>query len=191
MRLEALLKEVRHCDVCAEHLPLGPRPVVSAHRDARLLIIGQAPGRRVHESGVPWDDPSGKRLREWLGIDEERFHGSRIALMPMGFCYPGRGRSGDLPPRAECAELWHARLLERLPNVELTLLLSRHAQVHYLRDRARSSVTATVEAWREYLPEQLPMPHPSPRNNLWLARNPWFEQEVVPYLQRRVGSLLC
>ncbi len=190
MKLTGLLEEIRSCEVCTEHLPLGPRPVVSAHRDARLLIIGQAPGKRVHESGVPWDDPSGDRLRKWLGIDEKRFYGKRIALVPMGFCYPGTGRSGDLPPRRECAELWHEKLLDKLPNVKLTLLLSRHAQRYYLGDRMEESLTQTVKAWREYVPDQLPLPHPSPRNNRWLKKNPWFEKEVIPYLRLRVSRLL-
>ena len=190
MKLPGLVAEIRSCEVCAEHLPLGPRPVLSAHRDATLLIIGQAPGKRVHESGVPWDDPSGDRLREWLGIDKKRFYGKRIALVPMGFCYPGTGRSGDLPPRKECAELWHEKLLDRLPNVKLTLLLSRYAQADYLGDRMKDSLTHTVKAWREYVPDQLPLPHPSPRNNLWLKKNPWFAKEVIPYLRRRAGRLL-
>ena len=190
MKLAGLLSEIRACEICVEHLPLGPRPVVSAHRDARLLIVGQAPGKRVHESGVPWDDPSGTRLRDWLGVGKRRFYGKRVALVPMGFCYPGTGSSGDLPPRKECAETWHEKLLGGLPNVELTLLLSRYAQVHYLGDRMKGSLTQTVRAWREYVPGQLPLPHPSPRNNLWLKKNPWFEREVVPYLKRRVGRLL-
>jgi len=190
MKLADLLLEIQGCEVCAEYLSLGPRPVMSAHRDARLLIIGQAPGKRVHESGVPWDDPSGDRLREWLGVDKERFYGKRIALVPMGFCYPGTGSSGDLPPRKECAEEWHEQVLERLPNVKLTLLLSRYAQAYYLGELMKGSLTKTVESWRQYVPDRLPLPHPSPRNNRWLKKNPWFEQEVVPYLRRRVGRLL-
>lgn len=189
-RLTSLLTEIRGCDVCTEHLPLGPRPVLSAHRDARLLVIGQAPGRRVHESGVPWDDPSGARLREWLGVDGETFYDERrIALVPMGFCYPGTGKSGDLPPRKECAELWHEKLLGELPNVELTVLLSRYAQTHYLGEREKKTLTETVRAWREYVPAYLPLPHPSPRNNGWLAKNTWFEGDVLPYLRRRVARL--
>ncbi len=190
MELAGLLRDIRGCDACAEHLPRGPRPVLSAHRDARILIIGQAPGRRVHQSGVPWDDPSGNRLREWLGVDKKRFYGRHIALVPMGFCYPGTGTSGDLPPRKECAELWHEKVLDRLPNVQLTLLLSRYAQAYYLGDRMKGSLTKTVESWREYVPYLLPLPHPSPRNNLWLEKNPWLEREVIPYLRRRVRRLL-
>lgn len=190
MRLDRLLTEVRACEVCVEHLPLGARPILSAHTEARLLIIGQAPGKRVHESGVPWDDASGKRLRAWLGIDERAFYGKRVALVPMGFCYPGTGRSGDLPPRKECAELWHERLLGLLPEVQLTLLLSRYAHVAYLGPRIKRTLTDTVAAWREYLPRYLPLPHPSPRNNRWLKQNPWFEEEVVPTLQARVATLV-
>ncbi len=188
--LENLLTEIRKCDVCAEHLPLGPRPVLTAHRDARLLVIGQAPGKRVHASGVPWDDPSGDRLRAWLGVDRETFYGKRIALVPMGFCYPGTGKSGDLPPRKECAERWHERVLERLPAVELTILLSRYAHAHYLGKQAKKTLTETVRSWRAYTPAQLPLPHPSPRNNIWLEKNPWFEAEVLPYLRRRVRRVL-
>ena len=190
MKLKDLLVEIRSCDVCRKQLPHGPRPVVIAHPDARLLIIGQAPGRRVHASGVAWDDPSGDRLRDWLGLDKQRFYDKRIAVVPMGFCYPGTGRSGDLPPRKECSELWHEPLLDGLPNLKLTLLLSRYAQVYYLGDRMKANLTQTVQSWREYVPRYLPMPHPSPRNNLWLKKNRWFEQEVVPYLRRRVGRLL-
>ncbi len=189
--LAALLEEIRACEICAEHLPAGPRPVLAAHRDARVLVIGQAPGARVHASGVPWDDPSGDRLREWLGVDREAFYDPRrFALVPMGFCYPGKGPSGDLPPRPECAPEWHAAVLERLPRVRLTLLLSRYAQVRYLGDDAARSVTDTVRAWRDHGPRTMPLPHPSPRNNLWLRRNPWFEAEVLPALRRRVRAAL-
>jgi uracil-DNA glycosylase len=190
MTLGPLLRDIRACTVCVEHLPAGPRPIVQAHREARILIIGQAPGRRVHESGIPWDDPSGDRLREWLGIDKATFYGKHVALVPMGFCYPGTGRSGDLPPRKECAELWHARLLAALPAVELTLLLSRYALAAYLDAEPKTTLTASVAAWRSYAPAKLPMPHPSPRNNLWLKKNPWFEAEVLPYLRRRVRRVL-
>jgi uracil-DNA glycosylase len=190
MKLKRLLADVRACEVCAENLPLGPRPIVSAHEEARILIIGQAPGKRVHESGVPWDDPSGTRLRQWLGIDDKVFYSKQVALIPMGFCYPGTGRSGDLPPRPECAELWHAQLLSRLPNVRVTLLLSRYALKAYLGPRMKRNLTETVRAWKEYLPAYLPMPHPSPRNNRWLKQNPWFETDVLPDLRRRVSTAL-
>jgi len=188
-RLEALLEEVRACRACEGELPFEPRPVLRARSSARLLIVGQAPGTRVHETGIPWNDPSGDRLREWLGMDRDFFYDERhIAIIPMGFCYPGRGKSGDLPPRAECAALWRQRLLECLPNIELTLLVGRYAQQHHL-PHAGKSVTGTVQRWRELLPAVLPTPHPSPRNRLWLRRNPWFEAELVPALRRRVRTL--
>lgn len=182
---------MRRCEECREHLPLGPRPVLAAGPRARILIVGQAPGRRVHESGVPWDDPSGVRLRAWLGVDARTFYDPRLfAILPMGFCYPGTGSGGDLPPRPECAPLWHGRLLERLPEVRLTLLLSRYAQAAYLGDRRKGSLTDTVRAFRDYVPRHLPLPHPSPRNNRWLKQNPWFEAEVLPWLRARVRRLL-
>lgn len=188
-RLDALLVEVRACRACESVLPFEPRPVLSANTSARLLIVGQAPGTRVHETGIPWNDPSGDRLRSWLGMDREFFYNERhIAIIPMGFCYPGRGKSGDLPPRPECAALWRQRLLDCLPNVELTLVVGRYAQQYHLPDADRS-VTGTVRRWREFLPAVLPTPHPSPRNQLWLRRNPWFEAELVPALRRRVREL--
>ncbi len=188
--LRTLLRQVAACEVCAD-LPHGPRPVVQAHGDARILVIGQAPGRRVHESGVPWDDPSGDRLRSWLGVDRDTFYDPRrFALVPMGFCYPGTGKGGDLPPRPECAPLWHGPILERLPEVRLTLLLSRHAQSHYLGPRAEKTLTETVRAWKRYRPGTVVLPHPSPRNQRWFAKHPWFEEEVLPYLRRRVRTLL-
>ncbi len=189
--LTSLLKQIRGCEICAAHLPAGPRPVLTAHRDARVLVIGQAPGARVHASGVPWDDPSGERLRDWLGVDREAFYDERrFALVPMGFCYPGKGKSGDLPPRPECADEWHADVLRFLPGVRLTILLSQYAHARYLGERRKKTLTETVRAWREYTPKRLPLPHPSPRNNIWLRKNPWFEDEVVPYLRRRVRSVL-
>lgn len=191
MPLKRILTDARACQVCAEFLPHGTRPVIRAHEDARLLIIGQAPGKRVHESGVPWDDPSGQRLRAWLGLDADAFYGPKVALVPMGFCYPGTGPSGDLPPRPECAPLWHGPLLAAMPRIELTLLLSRYAQDAYLGAGRGRNLTETVAAWEEYLPEYLPLPHPSPRNNRWLKRNPWFERDVIPALQARVAKSLA
>jgi len=156
-----------------------------------VLIVGQAPGRKVHASGIAWSDASGERLRAWLGVGADAFYDPRrFAIVPMGFCYPGTGRSGDLPPRPECAELWHERLLERMPRVESTLLLSRYAIDRYLGARAKRTVTETVGAWKEYRPRFLPLPHPSPRNDRWLKRNPWFEAEVLPYLRRRVRAVI-
>jgi uracil-DNA glycosylase len=190
--LDALLREVRACRFCAEHLPLGPRPVLRASETARILVVGQAPGTRVHETGIPWNDPSGDRLREWMGVSRETFYDeASIAIIPMGYCYPGRDpRGGDLPPRKECAELWLPKLLAFLPKIELTLLIGQYAQRHYLRDHAKKNLSATVRAWPEYAPEFLPMPHPSWRNGMWLTRNPWFEAELVPVLKKRVHDAL-
>nr|WP_255874594.1 uracil-DNA glycosylase family protein [Microbulbifer elongatus] len=189
--LNLLLKEVRACRLCEANLPLGPRPVVSAARSARLLIIGQAPGTRVHESGIPWNDPSGDRLRDWLQLDRDTFYDeSHIAIMPMGFCYPGRGKGGDLPPRPECAPTWHQRLLEQLPNIQLTLLIGQYAQRYYL-PHWYGSITENVRHYADALPHGFfPLPHPSPRNTLWLKRRPWFEEEVVPALRAQVNEIL-
>ena len=145
----------------------------------------------MHASGVPWDDPSGKRLRQWMQLEDGVFYDSvQVGIMPMGFCYPGTGKSGDLPPRPECAPLWHEVLLAKMPAIELTLLIGQYAQNYYLQDRCKKTLTETVQTWREYAPTHLPLPHPSPRNNLWLKRNPWFEREVVPHLQDRIHSIL-
>ncbi len=188
---EALLKKVRACRVCEAHLPFGPRPVLRAAISARLQIVGQAPGRRVHESGIPWNDPSGDRLRDWLQLERERFYDQRhIAIIPAGFCYPGTGPGGDLPPRPECAPLWHPQLLAHLPQLRLTLLIGTYAQTYYLGDRRKSTLTDTVRAWREYLPNCIPLPHPSPRNQMWLKRNPWFAGEVIPFLRRSVHRVI-
>ncbi len=188
--LAAAVAEARACRVCAEHLPLGPRPVLRASTSARLLIVGQAPGTRVHETGIPWNDPSGDRLRDWLGLDRDAFYDTaRIAIMPMGFCYPGVDRNGgDKPPRRECAPLWHDRLLALMPDVELTLLVGMYAQQRYLGRRRKRTLTETVSAWREYLPAYLPLPHPSWRNTAWLRKNPWFDSEIVPYLRRLAAN---
>lgn len=190
LELRDLLAQVRHCRHCEGQLPLGPRPVLRASVSARLLIVGQAPGTRVHATGIPWNDPSGDRLRDWLQLDRDTFYDeSRIAIVPMGFCYPGKGRSGDLPPRPECAPLWHGQLLAQMPALELVLLVGGYAQAHYLGS-GRETLTARVKRWRDFGPRYIPTPHPSPRNTLWLRRNPWFEEEVVPELRRRVQALL-
>ena len=191
--LAALLAEVRGCRVCEADLPLGPRPVLRAEASARLMIIGQAPGTRVHDSGVPWDDASGDRLRDWLAIGRDVFYDAgRVAIVPMGFCYPGRDKNGgDRPPRPECAPLWHARLHAMLPNVALTLLVGRYAQVHYLGRAAGKSVVETVRAWRDHMPRYLPLPHPSWRTRSWAAKNPWFEAEVIPALRAELRRLLA
>jgi uracil-DNA glycosylase len=190
-RLDELCLQVAACELCAAHLPLGPRPVLRASHSARMLVVGQAPGAKVHASGVPWDDASGMRLRQWLGVEAEVFYDvTRVAIVPMGFCYPGTGKSGDLPPRPECAPQWHAALLAEMPAIELTLLIGQYAQAYYLAARRKKNLTETVRAWREYEPRYLPLPHPSPRNNLWLKRNAFFADEVVPELQQRVRELL-
>lgn len=190
-RLPALLEEIRACRRCAEHLPLGPNPTLRASATARLLIVGQAPGTRVHATGIPWNDPSGDRLRDWLSITREAFYNqSEIAIIPMGFCYPGRGRGGDLPPRPECAASWHRRLLALLPKLQLTLLVGQYAQRHYL-PRWCGSITENVRQYRAALPARyFPLPHPSPRNTLWLRRRPWFEEEVVPELRRQIKKII-
>jgi len=190
--LDALLTEIRACRLCAQHLPLGPRPVLQAATSARLLIAGQAPGARVHASGVPWDDRSGERLRAWLRMDAATFYdAARVAIVPVGFCYPGNAGSGDAPPRRECRATWHPRLLPLLPEVELTLLVGQHAQAHFLGASRKATLTATVRAWREYLPRAVPLPHPSPRNVAWFKANPWFEADVLPSLRQRVRALLA
>lgn len=185
-----LLRDVRACDRCAAHLPLGPRPVLQCHPDARILIAGQAPGRRVHESGVPFADASGDRLRDWLGLSPEAFYDEhQVALLPMGFCFPGTGTSGDLPPRRECAPAWREALLAHLTDLRLTVVIGQYAQAYHLPGPA-TSVTEVVAAWRTFGPGVIPLPHPSPRNNRWLAQHPWFEAELVPVLRRRVAAAL-
>lgn len=189
----ALLSRIRACRICEAHLPLGPRPVLQASPTARLLIVSQAPGRRVHETGIPFNDPSGDRLRDWLGIDRDTFYDAkRIAIVPMGFCFPGTGKSGDLPPRPECAPAWHPLLLPRLGKLRLTLAIGQYAQAGLLGKARGRSLTETVMAWREHLERGvLPLPHPSPRNRVWVMRNPWFEAEVLPELRRRVAGALA
>ena len=188
--LVSLLAEVRSCTLCAEHLPLGPRPVVQLHASARILVAGQAPGRRVHETGVPFNDPSGDRLRAWMGVSREVFYDAkRVAIAPMGFCFPGTGSSGDLAPRPECAATWRAALLARLKNLQLTLVIGQYAQAYHLPNEG-NSVTGVVQAWRKFWPHAVPLPHPSPRNNRWLKRNPWFEEELLPLVRKRVAEVL-
>ena len=188
--MDKLLSEIRGCVVCREYLPYGPNPVVTASKSSRIAIIGQAPGMKVHQSGIPWDDASGKRLREWLGLSKEQFYDERLlALVPMGFCYPGKGNSGDLPPRPECAPLWHDPLMQKMPKLQLILLLGTYSQQYYLGKRRGKTLTDTVKNFEEYLPEYLPLPHPSPRNRFWMIKNPWFEAEVLPQLRQRVHEL--
>ena len=189
-RFASLMNEVRACTICASHLPHGPRPVLQLHPKARLLIAGQAPGRKVHESGTPFDDASGERLREWMGVTRDVFYDPEsVAILPMGFCYPGTGKTGDLPPRPECAPAWREQLLGRLRHLEVTLVIGKYAQAYHL-DETKSSLTENVRAWRKYWPSTVPLPHPSPRNNIWLRKNLWFEAELVPLLRQRVEAVL-
>jgi uracil-DNA glycosylase len=185
-----LLADIRACRHCEDSLPLGPRPVVRAHEASRILLVGQAPGTKVHASGVPWDDPSGKRLRQWLEVDAEQFYDEKIfAIVPMGFCYPGKGKSGDLPPSTACAPLWHEPLLSRMPNIELTLLIGGYAQKRYLGDTGQT-LTERVQGFADTREGVFPLPHPSPRNTFWLRRNPWFETDVLPQLRAQVQAIL-
>ncbi|MFJ3044349.1 uracil-DNA glycosylase family protein [Herbaspirillum chlorophenolicum] len=187
---QLLLEEIRQCTTCAEFLPLGPRPVIQAHPKARVLIAGQAPGKKVHLSGIPFDDASGNRLRLWLGIDRETFYDPHaVAILPMGFCYPGTGKSGDLPPRPECAPKWRATVLAQLPNIELTLVIGQYALAYHCPS-VYTSLTEAVLAWRDRPSNVIVLPHPSPRNQLWVRRNPWFETELLPNLQSRIAQLL-
>ena len=190
--LEKLLVEIRACRECEPGLPLGARPVIRAKQTARILVVGQAPGLRVHETGIPWNDPSGDRLRSWMGVDRDAFYDeTHIAIMSMGLCYPGRSpRGGDLPPRPECAQKWMNAVLALLPDIEFSLLLGRHAQRWHLGKNAKNSLTETVRCWQAYAPRYLPLPHPSPRNNAWFKKNTWFEQEILPYLQSRIATLI-
>ncbi|MEM9647772.1 MAG: uracil-DNA glycosylase family protein [Bacteroidota bacterium] len=185
--MKQLLSDIRKCEVCAANLPLGPRPIVAAHSDAKILIIGHAPGTKVHKTGVPWDDQSGKQLRKWMGVTDETFYDeTQIAQMPMGFCYPGKGKSGDLPPRPECAPQWHQQLLDKMPNIALTILIGQYSQKHYLEAKRERNLTETVRNFENYLPNYFVLPHPSPRNRFWLNKNPWFETEVIPEFQEQI-----
>lgn len=186
----ALIEEIRACNICAPHLPHGVRPVFQIDPHATILVAGQAPGRKVHETGIPFNDASGERLREWMGISKTTFYNAKkIAILPMGFCYPGTGKTGDLPPRPECALAWREKLLAQLTQLKLTLVIGQYAHAYHLPEHG-PSVTETVKSWRDYWPTVLPLPHPSPRNNLWLKRNPWFESEVIPDLRKRIKALL-
>ncbi|MBD1427487.1 uracil-DNA glycosylase family protein [Sphingobacterium arenae] len=188
---EALYKEIKRCRLCESKLPAGVNPVVTMDDCSKILIVGQAPGAKVHLSGIPWDDQSGRELRDWLGVTEDVFYDSKkFAIIPMGFCYPGKGKNGDLPPCVECAPLWHERVLAQLQNIELTLLIGQYAQSYYLRGRKHKTLTDTVKNYQSYLPTYFPLPHPSPRNFIWLSKNQWFKKEVVPRLQEVVGRVL-
>ena len=188
--LPTLVERVRACTIC-DALPLGPQPILQAGSNARILVVGQAPGRKTHAKGRPFDDVSGIRLREWLGVDEATFYDPELfAMLPMGFCYPGTGKGGDLPPRPECAANWRAPLLDRLQRIELTLVIGQYAQAWHLGERCGRTLKETVASWQDFWPAMLPMPHPSPRNNRWLRQNAFFEADVVPALQERVQALL-
>ena len=187
--METLLSEIRSCTICKEFIQ--PRPVVFANPNSKIIVIGQAPGTKVHTSGIPWDDASGKQLRKWLHVTDEQFYNTDLfGIIPMGFCYPGKGTSGDLPPRKECAPEWHTKLFNQLKNVELVLLIGMYAQSYYLKQNSKRTLTETVNNYPEYLPNYFVLPHPSPRNRFWLTKNPWFEKEVIPELQKIVKKLL-
>ncbi|MCP5064752.1 MAG: uracil-DNA glycosylase family protein [Ignavibacteriae bacterium] len=189
--MQNLLHNISQCTICKKHLALGPRPVVSAHKDSKIVIIGQAPGTKVHASGIPWDDASGKQLRKWLNVSENDFYDeTKFAIVPMGFCYPGKGKTGDLPPRPECAPQWHDELLKKMPNVELVILIGMYAQKYYLQKEAKKTLTETVSNYKDYLPNYFVLPHPSPRNRFWLTKNPWFEKSVLSELKIIVSKLL-
>lgn len=184
-----LLLEIQECKIC--RCFIDPKPVVFAHKESKIIIIGQAPGAKVHNSGIPWDDASGKQLKNWLGVTDKEFYNTRnFGLIPMGFCYPGKGKSGDLPPRKECAPQWHHLLLEKLPNVELVILIGMYAQKYYLQKTAKRTLTDTVNSFEEYLPKYLVLPHPSPRNRFWLTKNPWFEKNVLPVLKNKITGII-
>lgn len=190
--MNELLQQIKNCTVCAQQLKDGVNPILAASPNSKLIIIGQAPGRMVHQTGIPWNDKSGDNLRSWLGIDKATFYNTKsIALVPMGFCYPGAGKTGDLPPRPECAPLWHEKLLAFMPNAQLVLLIGQYAQKYYLGETAKSSLTETVQNFKNYLPNYFPLPHPSPRNNIWMAKNEWFGQTVLTELKDRVQNLLA
>lgn len=190
-KTETLLAEARACTICAPHLPLGPRPVFQIHPSARILIVGQAPGRKVHETGIPFNDASGDRLRRWLGVTREQFYDKTLfAILPMGFCYPGTGKGGDLPPRPECAANWQKPMRGLLHSICLSLYMGRYAVDYYMPDVRKLPLNDIVGDWRKHWPDMMVMPHPSPRNIAWFKRNPWFEQEAVPTLQARVNSIL-
>ena len=187
--MDDLLLEIKNCRICKDYIT--PRPVVFANPNSKIVIVGQAPGTKVHASGIPWDDASGKQLRKWLNVTDEQFYNTDLfGIIPMGFCYPGKGKSGDLPPRKECAPKWHANLFKKLNNVELVLLIGMYAQNYYLKDKAKRTLTETVNNYPEYLPKYFTLPHPSPRNRFWLTKNPWFEKEVIPELKKRVFNII-
>lgn len=189
--MKQLLNQIENCTLCSGHLPFSPRPVIQVGKKARILIIGQAPGLKVQQTGIAWNDKSGDTLRNWLGVEKEQFYNPNIfGLVPMGFCYPGKGKSGDLPPRKECTPTWHKKLLESMPHVELILLMGLYAQRYYLQHESRATLTENVLHFEEFLPQYFPLVHPSPRNAIWQKKNPWFKKDVIPHLQKRIESVL-
>lgn len=189
--MQRLLNKIRQCDICRGELPNKPKPILQAHQSSRILIMGQAPGQKVQDTGVPWQDKSGDELRRWLDVTEEQFYNAKLfGHVPMGFCYPGKGKSGDLPPRPECQPEWHPKLFDEMNGVGLTILIGQYAQKCYLKKGLKKNLTETVRAFEEFLPEFFPLVHPSPRNRIWQKKNPWFEAEVVPYIQKKVSSII-
>ncbi|WP_373519250.1 uracil-DNA glycosylase family protein [Pricia sp.] len=189
--MQKLLSEIRNCEVCKAHLPLGPRPIIAAAENSRIVLVSQAPGRKAHAQNKAYDDPSGRKLREWLGVTEEQFYNpDNFAILPMGFCYPGRGKTGDMPPRPECAPLWHDLVWQNLKHVRLTLLIGKYAQDQYLGTTAKKNLTENVRNYTAFLPDYFPIPHPSPVNRFWTLKNLWFEEDIVPELRKRVSELL-
>lgn len=189
--MEELLHNIQQCTICSKYLALGPRPVATAHPESKIVIIGQAPGTKVHNSGIPWDDASGKQLRKWLNVTDDQFYDTKnFAIVPMGFCYPGKGKSGDLPPRPECAPQWHDQIMSKMPKVELVILIGMYAQKYYLKDKAKRTLTETVANFKDYLPKYLPLPHPSPRNRFWLTKNPWFTEDILPDLKVKIKNIV-
>lgn len=189
--MQKLLSKIRNCDVCKAQLPLGPRPIIAGTSNSKIVLVSQAPGRKAHEQNRAWDDPSGKKLREWLGVADEQFYNpDNFAVLPMGFCYPGKGKTGDLPPRRECAPLWHDVVWEEFKNVRLIIVIGKYAQDRYLRKLSKKNLTENVASYQDFLPKYFPLPHPSPVNRFWTIKHPWFEKDVVPELQRCIRSLL-
>lgn len=189
--MQKILYDIQQCKLCEPHLSHGARPVLSVSSTSKIIIIGQAPGLRVHQTGIPWDDQSGSNLREWLGVDEAMFYNTSLfGIIPMGFCYPGKGKSGDLAPRKECAPLWHERLMQSMAHIELVLLVGKYAQDYYLNQATKKTLTERVRSFRDYLPHYFVLPHPSPRNNIWMARNKWFETDVLPQLKNTISKIL-
>lgn len=189
-KCDALAEDIRGCQICAD-LPLGPRPLFKIDSRAKILIAGQAPGRRTHGKGIPFDDPSGERLRDWMGVDRDVFYDDpRIAILPMGLCYPGTGKSGDLPPRSECAPAWRLQAMRVMDKIDLTMVIGRYAIDWHMPDAKGVSITSLAQKWQDQWPDKLVLPHPSPRNNRWLKQNPWFQEDVVPALRNRVAEIL-